>query len=75
MARPKKAPRERLQITLPVPLSKKLRRFAKSRDAELSAIVAEALSVYFRSASETPLETLASRMSKADREYLEANPE
>lgn len=59
MPRPKKAPRDRLQITLPVSMSKKLRRFAKSRDADISAVVDEALSVYFRTENDPPRETLA----------------
>lgn len=59
MARPKKAPRDRLQITLPKPMSKKLRAFARKRDSDISAVVAEAVSAYMRTSNEIPPETAA----------------
>lgn len=43
MARPKKSPRERFQITLPKPTAKKLRAVAKKLDRELSEVVNAAL--------------------------------
>jgi hypothetical protein len=46
MARPKKAPRVRLQITLPVPTAKKLRAFARANDRELSEVVEKAVADY-----------------------------
>lgn len=48
MPRPKKSPRMRFQISIAAPLGRKLRRFATARDAELSSVVSEALSAYFR---------------------------
>lgn len=45
MPRPKKAPRERLQITLSKPVAKRLRAFAKRLDRDISEVV-EAGSVF-----------------------------
>lgn len=46
MARPKKAPRERLQITLPIRLAKCLRVFAKRKDLDISEVVGRAFAEY-----------------------------
>lgn len=67
MPRPKKAPRERLQITLPKPMAKSLRKFCKKRDMEISHAISEAVSVYLRTPNELPPETeaLADTLSRA----------
>lgn len=43
MSRPKKAPRDRLQITLPKALAKKLRAYCKRNDLDLSYAIAKAV--------------------------------
>lgn len=57
MARPKKSPRMRFQISLSRKLGRRLRAFAKSRDAEISAVVSEAVSAHLRETGEPPVET------------------
>lgn len=46
MARPKKAPRERLQITLPKPQAAALRKWAKKKDRDISDVVSWAVRVF-----------------------------
>lgn len=65
MPRPKKAPRVRLQITLPKMLGQNLRKFAKSRDRDISAIIEDAVSVYLRTPNELPIETEKALAEKA----------
>lgn len=43
MARPKKAPRDRLQITLPKTVAKPLRKCAKQLDRDLSDVISVAV--------------------------------
>jgi hypothetical protein len=64
MARPKKSPRSRFQITLPKSLGRELRAYAKKKDAELSQVVGEALSAYFRTTNSIPPETRAVLFSR-----------
>ncbi len=59
MARPKKSPRERLQITLPKMIARELRAHAKKHDAELSTVIANALALYLPGPNVAPLETRA----------------
>lgn len=46
MARPKKAPRKRLQITLPVPQAAALRKWAKKKDRDVSEVISLAVRVF-----------------------------
>ncbi len=52
MARPKKAPRVRLQITLPVRTAKKLRALAKKLDRDISEVVDASLRLVLNSIRE-----------------------
>lgn len=48
MARPKKAPRDRFQITLPTPVGRALRKYARKHDVEISSVVSDAVCAYLR---------------------------
>ena len=64
MARPKKSPRERFQITLPRKLARDLRAHAKRNEIELSTVVALALGLYLPGiAAFLPEETLSQKLA------------
>lgn len=47
MPRPKKAPRDRLQITLPKPLARKLRAYARRNNVDISAAIEKAVGRFY----------------------------
>lgn len=82
MARPKKAPRERFQITLPKPTARGLRALAKKLDREISEVVDAAVRYIVDKYKDVPPGGLVveipqpkPRRSKLDAEYFKANPE
>jgi hypothetical protein len=73
MGRPKKAPRDRLNITLPKATVKKLRAYAKRIDRDVSEVINAA--VVYVMEKEIPPGAIVVKMAREDREYLKANPE